>query len=124
MTKIRQSAKYECKKQDKSLYCFKLDEYTGIITKEEITHYNIVDVGYRDQKIAYFYKTSKDYVCEVYDINIDKLVNWKIHSFNPSLIDAYNIALKAIADKTNMLKIEYERYDKLLCKLIGGNICS
>ncbi len=35
MTKIRQSAKYECKKQDKSLYCFKLDEHTGIITKEE-----------------------------------------------------------------------------------------
>lgn len=111
--KIKQS---EYPKQEKTLYCFKLDEERGKIERIEITEYKRVCVSAFAERYSIMYKKT-GYTTEVHESNLDKLINWKIHTFNPNETVARETIIKTIKKRKEAAQYEFERWSELINKI-------
>lgn len=104
-----------------SLYCFRLDEHTGLTEKFEVIEYNKVCLSKYTGRHAFFYKhtlgkeTETKY--EVYESNLDRLVNWKVHSFNSDAEHARQIILDTLLKKEEKARTDLERWQNVINKL-------
>jgi hypothetical protein len=99
---------------NKPLYCFRLNDVTGEITKYIITDYEHREYGYRK-----FYKFTadlgcRDYVYIVREQNINKFVSNKVFTFNPNVKDAMVKILNTIKNKKNTAEREANRCSKMM----------
>lgn len=98
----------------KPLYCFKLDEHTGKLSKFEVNEYEKVCLSKYTKRCAFFYKhtlgkqTETKY--EVYECNLDKFVNWKVHTFNPDVEHVKRIILDALLERENKAQADLDRW--------------
>ena len=100
------------------LYCFKIDEENATITKYEIEDYQevqwagttkIIYVASLGTKITTSHSISKS--------SLDKIANMRIHSFNPDIENAINIANKHLISKRDEAYKEYNRWNELIIHL-------
>ena len=104
---------------EKVLYCFKLNEETGEIEKIAITDYVKKCISESAKRYTYIYRYNNNlYV--VYERNLDVLVNWKLHTFNPDQEVAFSIIENSIKEKADKSLNDYYRWTEVLRKVKGS----
>ena len=109
-----------------TLYCYRLDEVTGVISSFEILesewsireHFHNHD---RDEFV--FWKnlgTGANYSYSVQRRTLDKYISNKVYTFDPDPQHAQNIIEEALSAKLKKARLEVKKYTKIL-KLIQNN---
>lgn len=111
---------------NKVLYCYKVDELTGLITQYEIKDYEFHKSAYGNKNHdtwSFRGIISKDcnyrYCIERFKLN--RYVNQKLFTFNPSMDYGRKIIIDTIMDKAKQAHREEVRYKEILEK-IGAEI--
>lgn len=100
------------------LYCFKLNEESGLITKCTIPEYEKVQVSKWTGRTEYRFKTSiwagtkTQYICR--EENIDYFVNGKLYTFNPDRKRATALIRSYINQRCDKHYTEYKRWQEVL----------
>lgn len=110
-----------------SLYCFKLDPVTGVVTRYEVSgaewtlNRHAWSRG-RDEYVFYTdIGTSSRYRYSVQQRNLDRFVSNKLYTFNPDRNAALNIINKALGDKLSQAQREVSKYDMIISLFQKGN---
>ena len=96
------------------LYCFRLNEETGEITKHKITEYETCKRGYRE---VYFYRLDSKQKYEVYKSNLDKLIHGKYHTFDGNDEKAIKRILDILEAKRDKANDEYNRWYRTIKRI-------
>jgi len=101
------------------LYCFKIDEKNATITRYEIDDYREITSCNGALKIIYDAKLGTKDPCthSFSKSNLDKVINLRIHSFNPDIEAALSIANAYLVSKRDEAYQEYNRYNELIIHL-------
>ena len=101
-----------------TLYCFKLNEDKAIIEIFEIKEYSIIYYCNKEHYV-FKHKLGGNHDCKHYIpiTNIDKLVNFKVYSFDSSLENAISHITSSLVEKRTKAYNEYERWNKLIIHL-------
>ncbi len=99
----------------KPLYCFIMDEETGIISKHEIPEYRTLGErsDHRGRMFIFksdFYKGKRDEY-DVYENDFNKVFHGKIITFNPSYEDALSMFDEYLFEKKEAARKEAEKYE-------------
>ena len=107
---------------DKFLYCFKLDEKSAEITRFEIDNYHERNF-YGKPHIVYHHKLDCKYASnhDIMEDNLDKLVHFKVHTFNPDIENAKAIINSELVEKRNKAYNDYQRWNELIIHLNKNN---
>lgn len=101
------------------LYCFEIEEETGKIKRIVIENYRERHHSmYMPNKITYCYSVNNA-IHEVRGDNIDKFVNWKVHSFNDDIENARQIVLANLRTRYKQAISDTKRYATVIDKLGG-----
>ena len=102
------------------LYCFKLDEFTGEITRIVIENFHTVHPSkYIPDRVNYTFRIGKT-TYDVHGSNIDKFINWKVYSFTDDIDKAKNIMFEDIKMRYFKAERDAERYATVLVNLKEG----
>lgn len=103
-----------------TLYCFRLDEDTGVITRYEITEYHEVKYGYRNGKSYLKFNANIGGGKAVYTVNarnIDSVFQLKVYSFEDSLEKAVSKFKDYYKHKKYLAEKEIEKMSNRLEKI-------
>ena len=101
------------------LYCFKLDEFTGKISREVIEEYHTVHPStYVPNKVIYKYKCKQN-GCDIRGENIDKFVNWKVYTFIDDIDRVRNIILDNLTMRHTQAQIDVQRFSAVIERMRG-----
>lgn len=100
-----------------SLYRFRFDEDTGVLSADEIKDYSeVVWYGKRE----YRYKLLGT-VRSVRNTSLDRYLHNQVHSFDPDAEHAKGIINENLEIKARKAKEDYERYTELMSRLKEGS---
>ena len=107
----------------KPIYCFKVNQETGTITKTVITEYTersyYRTVGYQ------YVKNSEKGIKTRYDFkkdSMDKYLNGKLYSFNPDENAAYRRIVDTLFAKEKDAQHKLNRYQDIRNRIINARI--
>ena len=111
---------------NKVLYCYKVDELTGLITQYEIKDYEFNKSAYGNKNHdtwSFRGIISKDcnYRYCIERFKLDRYVSQKVFTFNQSAQYAYDIIKSAIKEKISKAQYEQQKYNELLGKIEVAN---
>lgn len=99
------------------LYCFKLDEFTGEITRIVIENFHTVHPSkYIPDRVNYTFRIGKT-TYDVHGSNIDKFINWKVYSFTDDIDKAKNIMYESLKARYIKAEMECTRFADAVVKL-------
>ena len=108
---------------NKSLYCFKVDEQTGLIELFTFTEYKIIEVSsYTHRKEIRFDSRlvgtkNKSLCCFRYE-NLDKFVNGRVLSFDSNYNKAFRIIEESLRQKITHLEKELIKTKNIYNKVL------
>lgn len=97
------------------IYCFTLDEYTGHIDVYKIEKY-VERNYYHDTGFAYNRPNKQGYQAR-FDFRksqIDRLVNWRVYSYDPSLEHATQIMIDGLKERQKDFEFKEKKYRNAL----------
>lgn len=98
--------------EDRILYCFKFDEKTGDIDVDEIKEFRVVNLSkYVPRYVIRFIKNGTG--CSIRESNLNKLVNWRVYSFDPSLENAKYVIKRDIKKRIDKAYSDYSKWSKI-----------
>lgn len=100
------------------LYRFKLNEETGEISKTVITDYHVSHSRYKGIDYLYMLNGIRH---DVHYKNLDKLVNWKVYSFNGDLEQAKKVILDNLTMRHYKAQLDVQRFSAVIKHILGGN---
>lgn len=103
----------------KTLYLFRYDNKSGVITKHEIVDYSVRPTERRGRVFSFRYngftKFSQRY--SVFENNFEKVLNGKLYTFNPSFKDAFDVFDTWMDERKKVASKEAKRIAELHNKL-------
>lgn len=100
-----------------TLYCFKLDELTGMISRTAIEKYKEYHPSvYFPNKVRYDFSIGYNSF-SVNGENIDKFVNWKVYSFADDIEKAKKIMSEDLKDRLVKAEKDVKRFSSVIKKL-------
>ena len=104
-----------------TLYCYKLDELSGEITKFEILEYHFKKNAWSDTKDEYCFRADlyerANYPYCVKRNQLDRLVHDKVFTFNPDIDYGVQVIKDTVLDREKTATKELNKYKNLLAKI-------